>query len=178
MSAPAPYRLLAEFADADALLAAVRALADAGARGLEAYTPYPLEGLAQALAPRPSRLPWVVLAGGIAAGAGTFALELYSATHAYPINVGGRPDASWPMFLPPALEMGLLGAMLAGFVAMLWGNGLPQLFHPLFAVSRFERASHDGWFIVLPCAHDHAARQALHARLQALGARHVEQVPA
>jgi len=178
MSAPRVHGLLASFANGEGLLAAVRSLVNEGVDGIQAYAPCPVDGLAEALAPRPSRLPRAALAGGVLGGGGTFALQLYSAVYAYPINVGGRPDASWPMFLPPALEMALLGAALAAFVAMLWGNGLPQLFHPLFGMARFERASRDGYFMVFPCPDDPVERDAVRERLHALGAGTIEQVPA
>ena len=73
----------------------------------------------------------------------------YSAVIDYPINVGGRPLGSWPAFVPPAVEMAVLGAVLFGVVAMLTGNGLPRLHHPLFEVPEFERASADGFFLLL-----------------------------
>lgn len=150
MSRPQLYGLLAEFATAEQLLdAAVCARAQARDALLEAYSPFPIEGLADALGARADRVPLFMLLGALAGGVGTYGLEWYSAVFDYPLNVGGRPLASWPAFLPPAIEMTLLGAALAGVIAMLLSNGLPRLSHPLFAVPAFERASADRFFLVV-----------------------------
>jgi hypothetical protein len=149
MSAAGEAGWLAQFTDAGSLLAAVRALRERGYTQLEAYAPYAVAGLAEALGPAPRRIPLLVLLGGLAGGLGTLGLEYYAAVIDYPLNVGGRPDASWPAFVPAALEMTILFAVLAGVAGMLWGNGLPRLNHPLFDVPRFEAASRDGFFLWL-----------------------------
>lgn len=178
MSAAHGYGYLAEFADAPTLLAAVRQLRLEGYRRIEAYSPYPVEGLAAALGPVRDRIPLLMLLGGLGGGIGTLALEYYSAVIDYPIDVGGRPDASWPAFIPAALEMTLLGAAVFGFVGMLRANGLPRLRHPLFELQRFEAASRDGFFVVV-CADDpNFELQRVWKDLHALHAVHVEQVPA
>jgi len=150
MSAPGLYGLLAEFESAERLVDAVaRAYLEPHLAVVEAYSPFPIEGLAEALSPRANRVPLAVLLGAVAGGLGTYALEWYSAVFDYPLNIGGRPFASWPAFLPPAIEMTVLGASLAGVIAMLIGNGLPRLHHPLFGVPAFERASNDRFFLLL-----------------------------
>lgn len=152
------YGLLAEFADAGQLVAAVgraRAWAKESTReatsemAVEAYAPFPIAELTEALGPQPERVPLFMLLGAIVGGAGTYALEWYSAVLDYPLNIGGRPFASWPAFIPPAVEITLLAAAVAGVIAMLIGNGLPRLHHPLFAIRAFERASSDRFFLVL-----------------------------
>jgi len=151
MSDPHLYGVLAEFATAEQLLAAVaRARTETRHAVLEAYSPVPVEGLVEALGPRKAdRIPFWMLLGAIAGGAGTFALEWYAAVWDYPINVGGRPTGSWPAFLPPAIEMAVLGAALFGVLAMLISNGLPRWHHPLFEVESFRRASNDRFFLLL-----------------------------
>jgi hypothetical protein len=67
----------------------------------------------------------------------------------YPIDAGGRPDASWPAFMPAAIEVAILFAAVAGFVAFLAGAGLPALYHPVFEVAWFEEASRDGFLLLL-----------------------------
>ncbi len=150
------YGLLAEFGGADELVQAVlRTRAQALGGLLEAYSPFPIAGLAAALGSRRDAVPPWMLLGGLIGGLGTYAVEWYSAVLDFPINVGGRPLASWPAFVPPALEMTLLGAALAGVTAMLVGNGLPRLHHPLFGVAAFARASDDRFFLLLrPAAAD------------------------
>jgi hypothetical protein len=151
MSDPHLYGVLAEFATAEQLLAAVaRARMETRHAVLEAYSPVPVEGLVEALGPRKAdRIPFWMLLGAIAGGAGTFALEWYAAVWDYPINVGGRPTGSWPAFLPPAIEMAVLGAAIFGVLAMLISNGLPRWHHPLFEVESFGRASNDRFFLLL-----------------------------
>ena len=172
------YGLLAEFGAAEELLAAAaRARANYGAGRIEAYAPFPVDGLAEALGMHADRVPFWMLLGGLAGGLATFALEYYSAVHAYPLNVGGRPLFSWPAFLPPALEMTLLGAAVLGVLAMLIGNGLPRLHHPLFGVAAFERASADRFFLVLRPGPDFDAVSA-RAWLASLAPLSISEVPA
>jgi hypothetical protein len=151
VSDPSLYGVLAEFASAEQLLAAVaRARTETRHAILEAYSPLPVEGLVEALGPRKTdRIPFWMLLGAIAGGVGTFVLEWYAAVWNYPINVGGRPTGSWPAFLPPAIEMAVLGAAVFGVLAMLIGNGLPRWHHPLFALDSFGRATNDRFFLLL-----------------------------
>lgn len=150
MNRPPAHAFLAEFASAEQLLAAVgQVRRQARAALIEVYSPFPIEGVAESLGARSSRIPLGMLLGAIAGGAGTYALEWYAAVIDYPLNVGGRPLASWPAFLPAAIEMTILGAAVVGVLAMLRGNRLPRLYHPLFAVPAFERASGDRFFLLL-----------------------------
>jgi hypothetical protein len=145
-----PYGLLAEFSSAEQLLqAALQTRAESPSVPIEAFSPFPIQGLDEALGAAGNRIPALMGLGGLLAGAGTFLLEGYSAVMNYPLNVGGRPLGSWPAFVPPAVEMAVLGAVLFGVIAMLGGNGLPRLHHPLFDVPEFERASTDAFFLLL-----------------------------
>lgn len=150
MSKTTCYGVLAEFDDAVQFRgAALRARHEGGYRCMDVYSPFPVEGLDGVLGDTRDHVPLFVLLGGICGGVGTFALEWYSAVLNYPINVGGRPTDSWQAFLPPALEMTILFAVLFGVLAMLLGNRLPRLHHPLFGVEAFERASRDHFFLLL-----------------------------
>lgn len=140
---------LARFESPDALLLAVRELRGLGYTRLEAYTPYAVEGLADALGHLRNRIPLLMLLGGLVGGLGTLGLQYYSAVIDYPLNVGGRPDASWPAFVPAALEMTILFAVLAGVIGLFASTGLPRLHHPLFDVPDFEQASRAGFFLWL-----------------------------
>lgn len=178
MSAPRLYGVLAEFANAEQLLAAVaRARTESLHAVFEAYSPLPVEGLAEALGPRKAdRIPFWMLLGAIAGGAGTFALEWYAAVWNYPINVGGRPTGSWQAFLPPAIEMAVLGAAIFGVLAMLIGNGLPRWHHPLFAVESFGRASNDRFFLVVRAVDPDFDAQRARAFLQTLAPLTIQEV--
>ncbi len=149
MTGQGAYGCMAEFDSAERLLDAVSAVRRLGYTRLEAYSPFAVEGLAEALGPMRNRVPLLTLAGGLFGGIGMLALEYYSAVIDYPIDVGGRPTASWPAFIPSALEMAVLWAALFGVIAMIAGNGLPRLYHPVFNVERFKAASRDGFFLVV-----------------------------
>lgn len=141
------YGLVAEFAQADALLkAAQRARADGYTR-LEAYSPFPIEGLADALGARFNGIAPAVLLGGVLFAAGMFLLEVVWSLWGYPFNIGGRPYFSWPAFVLPALEVTFLGGSVFGFIALLVLSRLPKYYHPIFNAPDFDRASSDGFFL-------------------------------
>ncbi|HEY8100692.1 MAG TPA: DUF3341 domain-containing protein [Burkholderiaceae bacterium] len=144
------YGLLAEFTTADALLAAVRQAREQGYQHVEAYSPFAIEGLDEAIGLPRNRVPLIALLGGIAGGLGTYFLQWYSAVIDYPINVGGRPLHSWPSFIPPTFELTILGAAFAAVIGMLVLNGLPRLYHPLFNVPEFDLATRNRFFLCLP----------------------------
>jgi hypothetical protein len=143
------YGLLAEFHSPEELLAAAQRAREAGYRKMDAYTPFPIEGLAEAVGFERTRLPYVVLAGGLAGCIGGFLLQYWTSVHAYPLNIGGRPLNSWPSFIPVTFETTILAAALAAVLGMLALNGLPQPYHPLFDVERFALASRDRFFLCI-----------------------------
>ena len=151
---PAPdlYGLLAEFDTPEALATAAASARDAGYRQMEAYSPFPVHGLTEALGFRPSRLAALVLAGGVAGALGGFALQYWVSVIAYPHNVGGRPLNSWPAFIPVTFEMTILIASLTAVLGMLALNGLPRPHHPLFGMDRFAHASRDRFFLCIEAA--------------------------
>lgn len=149
--------LLAEFADAGQLLDAAYAARAAGYRRLEAYAPFAVPGLDEALRLPATLVPAFMLVCGILGAILGFALQVYLAAVDYPLNAGGRPDLSWPPFGLLAFEFAVLGAALAGFVGMLALNGLPRLHHPVFGVADFGRASQDRFFLALEPGDDTAA---------------------
>jgi hypothetical protein len=148
-TAPALYGLLAEFEDEDALLAAAKSVRESGYRHVEAYCPFPIHGLSETLGIRGRRLPRIVLAGGIIGGVGGLFMQWYSAVIDYPLNVGGRPLASWPSFIPIAFELTILVAGISAVLGMFALNGLPQPYHPVFNVPEFAAASRDGLFLCI-----------------------------
>lgn len=146
MSAPLAG-LMAEFKTPEALLRAARAAHSAGYRKMDAYSPFPIEGLAGALGHKRSSIPLLVLAGGISGGAGGYFMEWFAMARDYPIDVGGRPLHSWPAFIPITFELTVLCASLTALIAMLAFNRLPQPYHPVFNVPEFARASTDRFFL-------------------------------
>ena len=149
--APAPtlYGLMAEFDTPSGLVEAATNARLAGYRKMDAYSPIPIEELNEALDLRRTRLPLLVLLGGIAGGIGGFTLQAWASALAYPMNIGGRPLISWPQFIPVTFETTVLGAALTAFIGMWALNKLPQPYHPVFNCEAFTRASTDRFFLVI-----------------------------
>ena len=154
MSAPAQetassYGLMAEFDSPKVLIAACEAAREAGYTRLDAYTPYPIEAVWEALGHHKSKLPLLVLAGGLTGAVGGFLFQYWASVVAYPMNVGGRPFNSWVAFLVPSFEMMILLAAFAAVLGMFVLNGLPMPYHPAFNVPRFAEASRDRYFLLI-----------------------------
>jgi hypothetical protein len=146
---PGLYGLLAEYATPRDLVRGIEAVRAAGHRRIDAFTPYPVDAVIEALGARSTRLPWLVLAGGVLGGAGVFALQWWISAVDYPLDVGGRPPFSWPAFVVPAFEGTILGAALAAVLGLFALNGLPMPYHPVFNVERFALASRDRFFLLV-----------------------------
>ncbi len=142
------YGYLVEFDRSDDLLAAARASRAAGYTVVEAYTPFPLHGIGEILG-YTNKLPWIVFAGGVFGACAGFGLQYWVSVIEYPLNIGGRPLNSWPAFIVPMFEMTILFAAFAAVFGMLWLNGLPQPYHPVFNVPHFVEASRDRFFFMI-----------------------------
>jgi hypothetical protein len=149
MSRAQPWGLMAEFADADALVAAAQAARAAGYRHAEAYAPFAVEGLADALRVRPRGIAAACLLGTVLGGAGGYFMQWYAAVVSYPVDIGGRPLHSWPMFVPVSFSLAMLCGAIAAVGAMLWRAGLPRLYHPVFHASEFDLATRNRFFLCL-----------------------------
>ena len=143
------WALMAEFKDADALLAAARRVREAGYRHAEAYSPFPVDGVAEALGYERTRVPFFTFFGWLFGGLAGFLLQWWSAVIDYPVNIAGRPLNSWPMFIPVTFETTVLGAAFTAVIAFLWGSGLPRLRHPLFGSPDFDLATRNRFFLCL-----------------------------
>jgi hypothetical protein len=173
---PHLYGVIAEFASADGLLHAVHATRKEGYQVVEAYTPYPIEELNDAIGHGPSRVPLLVLLGGIAGGLFGFGLQYWTSVIDYPLNIGGRPYNSWVSFIPITFECTILFAGIAAVLGMLVLNGLPMPYHPVFSVPRFQLASRDRFFLMI-LARDPRFRAGDTLRfMETLGASHVSDV--
>jgi hypothetical protein len=145
----AVYGLMAEFDDPSSLVAATERAHHEGYRCMDAYSPYPIEELHDALGAHTTRLPFIVLIGGICGCLGGYGLEYWSSAIAYPLNIGGKPLHSWPAFIPVTFECTILVAALSAVLGMLALNGLPQPYHPVFNVPRFALASRNRFFLCI-----------------------------
>jgi hypothetical protein len=143
------YGLMAEFDNPDDLLAAAKKTYAEGYRRMDAYSPFPIHGLAEAVGYRVRILPWLVLAGGILGGLGGFFLQYWVAVINLPLNIGGKPLNSWPAFIPVTFECTILGAALTTVLGMLALNGLPKPYHPVFNAPRFALASSNRFFLCI-----------------------------
>jgi hypothetical protein len=170
------YGVMGEFESPEAILHAARKTREAGYRHITAYTPIPVEGLAQIIGFRWTAVPLITLLGGLTGGLSGFAMEYWMSAISYPLNVGGRPLNSWPAFIPVTFELTILGASLSAVIGMLALNRLPQPYHPVFNVERFARASTDRFFLCIESRDPkfHLAESAKF--LQSVSAQHVSEV--
>ena len=144
------YGVVAEFETAEELIAAAEKTRLTGYRRFEAYSPFPVEGLPEAVGLKRNAVPLITLIGGLCGGFGGFGLQYWVAAISYPLNIGGRPLNSWPAFIPVTFEMTVLGAALSAVFGMLALNGLPRPHHPLFNVKRFSRhATSDRFYLCI-----------------------------
>jgi hypothetical protein len=159
---------MAEFDNADALLKAAQRTYDEGYRRMDAYSPFPIHGLAEAVGYRHRILPWLVLAGGILGGVAGFWLQYWVSVIELPVNIGGKPLNSWPSFIPVTFECTILGAALTAVLGMLALNGLPKPYHPVFNAERFRLASSNRFFLCIEAADRKFELSAVTAYLKSL----------
>ena len=173
---PPIYGLLAEFDSPEALLAGTRRTYEAGYRKMDAYTPFPIEGLAAAVGFHHTRLPLIVLIGGLLGCVGGFFMQYYASVISYPLNIGGKPFNSWPAFVPVTFETTILVAAFFAVLGMLALNGLPQPYHPVFNVQRFALASRNRFFLCVEATDAKFDRGATKKFLEELSAQEVFEV--
>jgi hypothetical protein len=143
------YGIMAEFASAQALVDAAKRTHEAGYQRIDAYSPFPIEGLAEELGFHQNSVPLVVLIGGIVGGLTGYLMQYWISAVDYPLNIGGKPAHSWPAFIVITFEMTILFAGVSAVLGMLALNGLPMPYHPVFNVPRFALASKDRFFLIV-----------------------------
>jgi hypothetical protein len=178
LEAPRLYGMMGEFESAEHLLRATRRAYAAGYRAMDAYAPFPVDGLGEALGFRSRAMPIIGLVGGMVGAASGYGLQFFIHVVSLPINVGGRPLNSWPAFIPVTFEMAVLFSALSLLFGLLILNGHPEPYHPVFNVDAFARASRDRFFLCLQ-ANDARFDPETAARfLEEQGAREVSAVHA
>lgn len=171
------YGLLAEFSEAKLLLKAVQETRGAGYQQIDAFAPFPLEGLSEAIGFTKDRVPLLTLVGGALGGIAGYMMQWYANVVDYPINVAGRPMHSWPAFIVITFEMTVLGAALSAAFGMIVLNRLPKLYHPVFTQENFSRASKDRFFLCIEADDTHFDSLKTADFLRRLGAIAVSEVP-
>jgi hypothetical protein len=170
------FGVMGEFSTPENLLAATKKAREAGYKHVEAYTPFPIEGLAEAVGFKWTAVPLLTLIGGVGGGLTGFGLQYWVAAITYPINIGGRPLNSWPAFIPVTFELTVLGASIFAVVSMLALNKLPQPYHPVFNVERFGQASTDKFFLCIEARDPKFDLVETSKFLQSQHAQHVNEV--
>jgi hypothetical protein len=171
-----PYGMIAEFDDPDQLIAAANRAREVGYRQMDAFTPFPVHGLDEAIGFKGTILPVLVLLGGVAGLLGGFLLQYYGMAVDYPFNVGGRPLNSWPSFIPITFETMILGAVFTAVFGMLALNGLPQPYHPVFGAPNFELASRSHFFLCIEATDKKYDSSATRRFLESMEPRSVAEV--
>jgi hypothetical protein len=173
---PPVYGLMAEFDNPSDAVVAARRVYEEGYRRIDAFSPYPIEALSEAIGVHSTRMPLIVLIGGLVGLFGGFLLQYWTHVIDYPLNVGGKPFFSWPAFMPITFETTVLGAALSAVFGMLALNGLPEPYHPVFNTPNFALASRDRFFLLVEATDPKFDRATTREFLQGLGALEVNDV--
>jgi hypothetical protein len=173
------YGLLAKFEGPEALVVASNRIYDEGFRNFDAYTPYPVEGLSHTMHAKDSRLPLIMLAGGITGALTGFFMQYYATVIDYPLNIGGRPLNSWPAYIPITFELTILFTAFAGILGLFFVTRFPQPYHPVFNSEDFNaHASQDGFYLDIQANDPKFDMQQTRGFLESLGALQVSEIEA
>ena len=170
------YGLMAEFDSAQALLDAAHRVRRAGYTRTDAYSPMPIHGVAEALGMKERKVAPIILTGGLTGVVVGYGLQYWTSVIAYPMNIGGRPFHSWVSFIPPTFEVTILLSAFAAVLGMLFLNGLPQPYHPVFNTKRFSLASQTSFFLAIEAADPVFDAAKTQAFLESLNPREVVRV--
>lgn len=172
------YGLMAEFRDEESFVEAIRQTRGEGYSRMDAYSPFPVDGAAEALDFRRTWVPPITLFAGIVGGMGGYMLQYWCMALAYPgLNIGGRPPNSWPYYIPITYEMVILFAAWLTLLGMFALNGLPRPYHPVFNVPAFARASQDRFFVAVEAADPRFDYDATRRFLERLSPGRVYDIP-
>ena len=170
------HGLMAEFTTPEALLTAAQKVGAAGYKKVDAYTPFPVHGVDEAIGAK-TILPWLIFAGGVFGAANGFGMQVFASAIHYPINVGGKPLVSWPSFMPITFELTVLCASATAVLGMLFLNGLPRPYNPVFNVPGFDRASQDRFFLCIEATDPQFDLDETGRFLEGLAPHSIQEVP-
>jgi hypothetical protein len=171
------YGIMAEFDTATELVDGARAIRDAGYTKTDAFTPFPLHEIDEALGIKRSILPYLIFAGGLTGLLSGLGLVYFVHVIDYPIIVGGRPHFSLPSFIPPMYELTILFAAAVAVFGMLFLNGLPAPYHPVFNVPRFALATREKFFLIIEAADPNYEYEKTKSFMESLKPQEVFDVP-
>lgn len=172
------YGIVAEFNTPEAVTEAANRAREAGYTKMDAYTPFPVTGLDEALGMSNTRMGWVVLIMGILGGLSAFFMQYFAQAIHYPLNIGGRPLNAWPNFIVITFEVTVLFSAFTAGLFMLARNGLPQPYHPIFNTPNFGAATRDHFFLCIEANDAHFDTAKTRAFLEELGPLRVSEVEA
>ncbi|PID79412.1 hypothetical protein CSB20_10350 [bacterium DOLZORAL124_64_63] len=170
------YGLMTEFSDVKSLMAAATRCRDEGFTRWDAHTPFPVHGLDQAMGIRGTRLPFIVLGGGLTGLSLATLMQWWMNAVDYPFLISGKPLFGLPANIPIMFELTVLLSAFAAFFGMWTLNGLPQLYHPLFKSRSFRRATQDRFFIVVEATDPKFQLEKTREFLGRLGGSGVEEI--
>jgi ActD protein len=170
------YGITAQFESEEHLVKAARRMMAEGFRQIDTFSSYPIEGMAGIIQRERSFAPLFMLIGGLIGGLTGYGMELYAMGYFYPLNVGGRPLNSWPLFVPITFELTVLFSAFAGVIALLVLNRLPSIHHPLFSVPGFDRSSSDHFFLCVEASDPTFDQRRIRGLLESLHAIAITEV--
>ncbi|MFK8113842.1 MAG: quinol:electron acceptor oxidoreductase subunit ActD [Rubripirellula sp.] len=170
------HGIVAEFDSVDTLLAACRRVRDAGYEKTDAFTPFPVHGIDNALGIKPTKLPWIVLVCGLAGTCTALAMQVWMNGIDYPYIISGKPYISLPAFMPVAFELTILFASFGAFFGMWALNGLPRFSNPIFTNPRFDRATDDTFFLYIDSKDERFDTAGVEQLLGETGGEHITSV--
>lgn len=173
---PELHGVIGEFADADDLVAAAHRVRESGFSKIEAYSPFPIHGMPEAIGFNEAKIKWIIFWAGVMGAFGGFGLQMWVSMVAYPHNAGGKPLFSWPAFIPVTFECMVLCAAFGAVFGMLGLNGLPKPYHPVFEARRFHLASQDRFFLVIEADGEGFDSKAAIQALKDAGGSEIEEV--
>jgi hypothetical protein len=170
------YGMLAEYSNPGKLMRAAKLVNRAGYRKFDSYSPFPIHGMDDAMGLKESKLGYIVLLHAVMGFFGALALQMWSSSIAYPINISGKPFLNIPAFVPVTFELTVLLSAFGAVFGMFFMNNMPRHNNPLFNSQRFQKVTDDGFFICIEASDDFYDEEKTRKLLQDAGATHIEHI--
>jgi hypothetical protein len=172
------YGVVGDFATPEDMLRAIRTARAAGYSKIEAYSPFPVHGLDEALGERRSPLGRIVIVCALAGLAAAVFLQWWTGAVDYPLVIGGKPLFAFEPSVPIMFELAVLLSAFGAVFGMLALNGLPAYYHPVFKFSRWAGATDDRFLVAIEAGDPKFNPVTAKSLLDSLGSSHTEVVEA